>query len=165
MREHAQGDQMEGGPTMKRILVATDGSAAAREAVEFGIDLAKHEGGEVLLVHVAPLSHMVSMNGFGLMGSVPYEPTRLDEKVLDDAKAVAEEHGVPATTELLRGDPADEIVAYANTMDIDLIVVGSRGHRALASALLGSVSRGILAHSKRPVLIVRAATVREPAVA
>jgi len=148
---------------MKRILIATDGSAAGREAVEHGVELARHEGAEALLVHVAPLSHMVSMNGFGLMGYVPYEPTTLDEKVLDDAKAVAEEQDVPATTELLRGDPVHEIVAYADARDVDLIVVGSRGHRALASALLGSVSRGILAHSKRPMLIVRASSVREPA--
>jgi nucleotide-binding universal stress UspA family protein len=164
MRRQARVERVEGDPTMKRILIATDGSAAAREAVEFGIDLAKHEESGVLLVYVAPLAQLVSTNGFGLMGAVPYEPTKLDEKVLEDAKAVAEEHGVPTTTELLRGEPADEIVAYADAMDVDLIVVGCRGHRALASALLGSVSRGILAHSRRPVLVVRAAAVREPAI-
>jgi len=60
---------------------------------------------------------------------------------------------------LLRGDTVDEIVAYADSHDVDLIVVGSRGHGGLASALLGSVSRGILGESKRPVLIVRAAAV------
>ena len=147
---------------MKRILIATDGSAAAHEAVEHGVELARHEGAEALLVHVAPLSHMVSMNGFGLMGYVPYEPTKLDEKVLDDAKAVAEEQDVPATTELLRGDPAHEIVAYADAMDVDLIVVGSRGHGTVASAVLGSVSRGIVSATKRPVLVIRTAHVREP---
>ena len=64
---------------------------------------------------------------------------------------------------MLRGDTVDEIVAYADSCDVDLIVVGSRGHGAIASALLGSVSRDILGESKRPVLIVRAAAVAAPA--
>jgi len=148
---------------MKRILIATDGSAAGREAVEHGVELAAHEGAEALLVHVVPVTEMVSMNGFGLMGHVPHEPTTLDEKLLEDAKTLADTQGVRATTALLRGEPVGEIVGYADAMEADLIVVGSRGHGALTSALLGSVSRGILARSKRPVLIVRASPTRQPA--
>ena len=64
---------------------------------------------------------------------------------------------------MLRGDPVDEIVAYADTVDADLIVVGSRGHGAVASALLGSVSRGVLREARRPVLVVRAAAARHEA--
>jgi nucleotide-binding universal stress UspA family protein len=70
---------------------------------------------------------------------------------------------VTSYTKLLRGDPVDEIVAYADTVDADLIVVGSRGHGAVASALLGSVSRGILREARRPVLVVRGAASRHPA--
>ena len=43
-----------GGLTMKRILIATDGSAAADEAVELGVELARDEGAEAILVHVVP---------------------------------------------------------------------------------------------------------------
>lgn len=147
---------------MKRILIATDGSAAASEAVELGVELARDEGARAIFVHVVPNADMVSMNGFGLMGYVPYEPTEWDERVLNDAWAVAEMEGVTASTALLRGDPVDEITRHADAVDADLIVVGSRGHGALASALLGSVSRGLLGVSKRPVLVVRAAAVQEP---
>jgi nucleotide-binding universal stress UspA family protein len=55
----------------------------------------------------------------------------------------------------LKGRPADEIVAYADSIDADLIVVGSRGHGTLTNALIGSVSRDVLRESRRPVLIVR----------
>jgi nucleotide-binding universal stress UspA family protein len=82
--------------------------------------------------------------------------------VLEDAAAVAAEHGVVATTVLLQGDTVAEIVAFADDRDVDLTVLGSRGHGAVANALLGSVSRGVLNESKRPVLIVRGTTVAQP---
>ena len=75
--------------------------------------------------------------------------------MFEEAETIAEQHDVRSTTKLLNGDVVDEIVAYADNLDADIIVVGSRGHGALASALLGSVSRGILSESKRPVLVVR----------
>lgn len=148
---------------MKRILIATDGSAAAREAVDFGIELASHEEADVSFVHVVPLAELVSANGFGLVGSTPYDPTEWDRQLLVEVRAAAAKLGVHAEAVLLRGEPVAAIVAYADSMNADLVVVGSRGHGALASALLGSVSRGILAHSKRPILIVRAAHVAENA--
>ena len=151
--------------TMKRILIATDGSAAAKEAVELGVELARDEGADAVFVHVVQSGNTATMNGFGLMGYVPYEPTVMDEAVLKYAHAVAESEGVRSTTALLRGDAVVEITRHADAIGADLIVVGSRGHGAFTSALLGSVSRGLLGLSKRPVLVVRAAAVREPAFA
>ena len=145
---------------MKRILVATDGSPSASEAVAFGVELAAEHTAELVFAHVVPVLDVIPPAGFGAIGGAfPHEPDEFDRTLLENAAAVAAEHGVVATTVLLRGDTVDEIVAYADSHDADLIVVGSRGHGAIAGALLGSVSLGILGESKRPVLIVRAATV------
>jgi nucleotide-binding universal stress UspA family protein len=149
---------------MKRILVATDGSPSSTEAVALGVELAAEHRAELDFVHVVPLVDVVPARGFGAIGGAfPHEVGEHDRTLLDEAAAVAAEHEVASTIALLRGDTVDEIVAYADSHDIDLVVVGSRGRGAIAGGLLGSVSRGILGESKRPVLIVRAAaTVAAP---
>lgn len=141
---------------MDRILIATDGSAASQEAVEVGVALARDEGAAVTFVHVLPNTSPYPVNSYGFVGVVPNDPRDGDRQPLDEAEAVAEREGVRSNTELLSGDVVDEIVAYADNLDVDLIVVGSRGHGTLTSMLLGSVSRGVLSESKRPVVVVRA---------
>jgi nucleotide-binding universal stress UspA family protein len=140
---------------MKKILVATDGSPACSEAVELALELATEHQATLAFVHVVPLIDALPMSGFGMTGAIPHTVCEEDRKPLEGAAALAEEHGVEATTALLAGDTVNEIVTFADSLDVDLIVVGSRGHGALTSALLGSVSRGVLRESKRPVLIVR----------
>lgn len=53
------------------------------------------------------------------------------------------------------GPPAETVARYAEQHDCEMIVMGRRGHGALASFALGSVASGVLHHSKRPVLLVR----------
>jgi nucleotide-binding universal stress UspA family protein len=148
---------------MDRILIATDGSPSAQEAIRYGIELAADQGATATFVLAVPAVDVVPTSGFGFTGAVPHELTEHDREPLDEARELAEEAGVTAHTRLLRGDPVDEIVAYADTLYADLIVVGSRGHGAVASALLGSVSHGVLREARRPVLVVRSAATREPA--
>ncbi len=93
---------------------------------------------------------------------MPHQIDELDRKPLEDALALAAERDVDAKAELLAGLPVDEIVACADSLDADLIVIGSRGRGAFATALLGSISRGVLHEARRPVLVVRGAHVREP---
>jgi len=141
--------------TMKAILIATDGSPSAQEAVEFGLELAEEQHAGVVFVHVAPGLDVVPSPGFGWTAGVPHEVTDYDWSPLNEAMELAKERDIEARTAMLRGNAVDEIVAYADTIDAELIVVGSRGHGTLASALLGSVSRGVLREARRPVLVVR----------
>ena len=143
---------------MKRILVATDGSVSAAEAVEFGVELAAEHAAELIFVHVVPALDVVPSTMW-IGGAFPHEPSDEERAVLENAAAIAAEHGVVSTTVLLAGDTVDEIVAYADSHDVDLTVVGSRGRGAITGALLGSVSRGVLSESKRPVLVVRGVAV------
>jgi nucleotide-binding universal stress UspA family protein len=58
-------------------------------------------------------------------------------------------------SEILEGDPATLIADVARSRNADLLIVGSRGHGGLASALIGSVSRALLTRSSAPVMVVR----------
>lgn len=142
---------------MDKILIAIDGSAASQEAVEFGIELAREEDATAIFVHVVPLDP-IPMNGYGFAAAIPHDLDDDDRLPLEEAEEAAEREGVASKGKLLAGNVVDEIVAYADNIDADLIIVGSRGHGKLASMLLGSVSRGVLSESKRPTLVVRGKT-------
>jgi nucleotide-binding universal stress UspA family protein len=144
--------------TMKSILIATDGSPSAREAVEFGLELAEDQSATAVFAHVAPAVDVVPTSGFGVTAALPHDLTDYDWSSLEQARDLAAARGIEAKIQMLRGQTADEIVAYADSIDADLIVVGSRGHGAVTSALLGSVSRGVLHEARRPVLVVRGPT-------
>jgi nucleotide-binding universal stress UspA family protein len=141
---------------LKKILIATDGSPSALRAVELGLELAEEEGAQPIIVHVAPTKDVLPVAGIGMVPvSVPHELADADRASLDEAVELAEERGLDAATRLLTGNPAHEIVAFADVVDADLIVIGSHGYGTIAGALLGSVSRGVLNGTTRPVLIVR----------
>ena len=142
---------------MERILIATDGSVAADEAVNVGLELAADEGAAVTFVHVVRAFDSLPTGAFVYGAAVPHEPASSDYEVLVHAAELAAVRGVEATTKLLRGNAADEIVAYADSLGVDMIVIGSRGHGSVTGMLLGSVSRRVLAETRRPVLVVRGA--------
>jgi nucleotide-binding universal stress UspA family protein len=140
---------------MKTILIATDGSPAALRALEVGLELAEEHEAQVTFVHVAQATDVLP--GFAPAGpvSVPHEIDEADRQALDDALALAEARGIQARTRLLVGNAGKQIVAYADEIDADVIVVGSRGLGAVGRAVLGSVSNKVLHDAKRPVLVVR----------
>jgi nucleotide-binding universal stress UspA family protein len=140
---------------MKTFVVATDGSPSAREALRYALDLAARVGAVVHAVRVAPESDWTALPGPVPAVRVPHTPDQADREPLDQAAELARDCHVPMRTELLAGNTVDEIVAYADSVDADLVILGSRGHGAIAGTVLGSVSLGVLHEAMRPVLVVR----------
>ena len=133
----------------KKALVAVDGSAANRAAIEVASELAR-DGVEMILINVVmPVSVRVRAD----------EPSLEDSsKVLGDAAAVIKAAGGAQVKELqsyagVKG-PAHEILEAARNESCDLIVTGNRGHSAWVGLALGSVSQRVLHHAPCPVLVV-----------
>lgn len=138
----------------KRILLATDGSPHAEEALAFAQQLALRDGARVIVVHA--FEPVPTYLGEPWGDRVMARHVSMGRDVANNAAQKLQKAGVDVIVEVLEGPPADAILKVADVRDCDLIVMGSRGHGALASLLLGSVSHRVLAHTHTPVLVARA---------
>jgi nucleotide-binding universal stress UspA family protein len=142
---------------MKNILIATDGSESAEQALEVAIDLASEMGAALQVVSVRPPLPV------GHTGPSPAVLEVDEEHGAERIAAAAAERargaGVEATPHVARGDVVDNIVSAVAELGADLLVVGSRGHGAIAGVMLGSVSHALIRQSPVPVTIVRKAPV------
>jgi nucleotide-binding universal stress UspA family protein len=142
---------------MKTILIATDGSEPADQALDVAIELAKQTGSTLQVVAVRP----PVLGGRAGAGPALLEVEEHDgaQHIAGAAALLARDAGVDATPHVAHGDVVDSIVEAATTLRAELVVVGSRGHGTLSGAVLGSVSHALVSRSPVPLTIVRHAAV------
>ena len=145
-----------------KILLATDGSELAGEAVEHGLRLAKSVGATVVIVTVtefwSPLEMADDVQAGILEPIQLYEDAvaRTAKAILEDAtKRAASTRVVSETRHVKDRKPAEGIMNTAELEECDLIVMATHGHRGLQRMLLGSQTAEVIALSKRPVLVIR----------
>jgi nucleotide-binding universal stress UspA family protein len=142
-----------------RIVVGTDGSATAGEAVRQAIDLAKLSGAELGIVSAyEPVSkRRLEGEQQGAPADVQHEigPREDVNLVLDAAAATAKKEGLEVQTHPVEGNPADAILEVAEKTGADLIVVGNKGMTGARRFLLGSVPNNVSHHAPCSVIIVR----------
>jgi nucleotide-binding universal stress UspA family protein len=142
-----------------RIVVGTDGSDTAADAVRQATELAKLVGGQLSIVSAyAPVSgRRVQGEKLDAPADVQYEigPREDVNLVLDAAAAEARKQGVEVQTHPVEADPADAILNVAEETGADLIVVGNKGMTGARRYLLGSVPNNVSHHAPCSVMIVR----------
>ena len=136
---------------MTKILFAYDGSEESRRALRYASRLRERDSVIVLSVATklieAPSTTQFTEPGHG--------PESVQEG-LEDVREIMSDAGVDAEYISKIGNPAAEILNTAETRDVELIVVGRRGHTLFARWLLGSVARQVIAHAACAVTVVRA---------
>jgi nucleotide-binding universal stress UspA family protein len=146
---------------VKTILVPTDFSADAEKALSTATELAKLFGAKIVVLHgyhveipvVSPMA-----GGYALPLNF-YEDLRSQATAQVDklAQEVAAE-GVEATGIALQEPAAVAIAAQAESLPVDLIVMGTRGLTGLKHVVLGSVAERVVRTAPCPVLTVKAAS-------
>jgi nucleotide-binding universal stress UspA family protein len=163
---------------IKKILYTTDLSESAVHAYAYAVSLANLYGAGIAILHVLAefpgeefITNMISTNTWEEIKNRHYSKARdqligkrrghvalkeVLEAFSEEAKADGETEAAQADEVLIKsGTPAEVIVDTAQEMDCDLIVMGTRGHSALADALIGSTAKWVVRNSPIPVLVIR----------
>jgi nucleotide-binding universal stress UspA family protein len=144
----------------KRILIATDGSALSRRAVEAGVELARIAHANVVGLYARPPLAAAVYGDGSIM--VPAETEAAHrERTTEAARAFLGE--IEAATRRMDvrfegidvedASPADAILRIADAQRCDLIVMASHGRHGLSRVLLGSETNKVVTHAKQPVLV------------
>jgi nucleotide-binding universal stress UspA family protein len=146
----------------QHILIATDGSPLADNAVQYGIALAKRLNVPITAVTVTEPWSVLEMGRMARQGNqnpvtqFQEAAAAAAEAILAKAKQMADAQGVKCDVVYAREQhPAEAIIAVAKDKGCDLIVMASHGRRGFDRILLGSQANEVLTHSKVPTLIVR----------
>lgn len=143
----------------KSIVVGTDGSDTANQAVRQAVELAGSVGAKLELVSAyepVPAQRLAEERRQApedLQWAI--NPREDVDATLEAAAIVAREAGVPVGVYARQGDPADAILDVAEEQDADLIVVGNKGMTGAKRFLLGSVPNKVSHHAPCSVMIIR----------
>lgn len=140
----------------RSILIATDGSDNVKNAVNWGIGLAKANDAKVTALYVVPPAGVaVAMRGEMWAKALESHLKEEGEKATSYVVEMGKKEGVEVECVIIDGKaPADGIMDFATENYIDLIVMGTLGLTGLTHILLGSVAENVVRHAKKPVLVI-----------
>ena len=146
--------------SLSKILYPTDFSEYSLAALPYAIGLVQQNNAELYCLHVVEMPHEEYLTGDYMVPlNVPHVP---EDKIIRTARSRLEKFVKEnlsdlnkVTPRVLVGTPFVEIIRYAREQSIDLIVMGTHGHSALAAMLLGTVAEKVVRKAPCPVLTVR----------
>ncbi len=140
---------------IKKILIPTDGSDSAMRAANFALKIAKHFKSEIITIYVIDRIILEEISKVYERHELEEEIRKKAERCLNYIVRLAERKGLKATSILVEGQPHDQIVRHAESLKVDLIVMGSKGRRGTNRILIGSVAERVIEYAPCPVLVIR----------
>jgi nucleotide-binding universal stress UspA family protein len=142
--------------TSTQVVVGYDGSPDSQAALDWAVREAASRRLGVRIVHCEPDLAAFDAAAASMSGAPVLATTLPDEgqTVVGQAAEVVTAAGIPAATVVARGAPASVLVEQSRTAV--MVVIGSRGHGSISSAILGSTVSHVAAHAHCPVIVVRA---------
>jgi nucleotide-binding universal stress UspA family protein len=144
---------------LRKILVPTDLSKNSVTAINYATRLAKLTGAHLRLTHVFQIPDYATNPGISLSPTAPQSDIAAAQcRALDHLQSLCENvtaSGSKCDAGMRTGVPSQEIIAEAEKIAPDLIVVGTQGATAIARFLMGSTAERVLRHAPCPVLVAR----------
>lgn len=135
---------------MEKILVGIDGSEGSEQALNRAIKLID-EYGEIILIAVIPTPQDNALLDNEMYGKIKKKAEVMINDVISDLGV----HDFKITGLIDEGDPAGKIIDVASKLNVDLIVLGSRGTSELATYTIGSIANKVVQYAHKPVMVVR----------
>ena len=136
----------------RKILVAYDGSASAKNCLAVASHLAKEDKSWIKVLTVLP-SYEGDLELFGV-SKIKETIEGPGRKLLEEAREIADHEDVHILTNMTQGEPYDKIVHVADDENCDLIVMGRKGVNPLERELVGSVTAKVIGYTGKDVLVV-----------
>lgn len=137
------------------ILVAVDGSEVSRKALDAALEEARVWKSGLSAVYVIETGGFENIPSDSTMEVVYNRLESAGNEVLEEAEKKARQYGLKYTPYLKEGHAGEAIVALAEEIGADLIVLGSHGKSGIDRLLLGSVTDFVTKHSKVSTMVVR----------
>jgi nucleotide-binding universal stress UspA family protein len=145
-----------------KVIWATDGSEHADRAMAAVVELAKGDGAELHVVHIVEKLVRGRASGLDAFGN----EDEIKAKIKGQATAIARDNDIKTVVHVTGARTlkiAEAIADIADQVGAELVVVGTRGHGAVGSLMLGSVTQGLLHISPCPVLAIPPSAVKAAA--
>ncbi len=146
---------------LQKILVPIDFSENSEKAVRYGVEFAKDRKAQLIFLHVINQRIIDAVQELSIKGYKGDFVEALKKLIKDREDEMLQfvpeawRQDLEVDFQIRKGRPADEINNFAKENGIDMIIVGTSGRSAIATAFLGSVARSVANHAVCPVLVVR----------